>query len=55
MYLWELGRFYLIKDIIGDGNCFFRVVFYCLICIESYYYVVWSVICNYILEYEDKF
>lgn len=55
MFEKELGKLCVCEEIIVDGNCFFRVILYCLICLENYYYVIWSVICSYVLKYGDKF
>lgn len=51
----ELKKLSLIQKIIGDGNCYFRVIFYCFIRLESYYNVICIVVCKYILRYENDF
>lgn len=45
----------IVKEIIGDGNCFFRVILFSLINFEVFYNVICNVVCVYMMENGEMF
>lgn len=43
------------KEILGDGNCFFRAVSFCLTNSEDFYNVMRSAVCQHIIENKELF
>lgn len=51
----ELGKPCLCKEIIADGNCFFRAISYSLSYSQDYHHTVRTTLCNHILRNETAF
>lgn len=51
----ELGKPCVCKEIIADGNCFFRAVSFSISHSQDYHYTVRTAICNHILKNENDF
>lgn len=45
----------IVKEIIGDGNCFFRVILFSLINFEVFYNVICNIVCVYMMENGEMF
>lgn len=46
----QLGKPWMSKEIIADGNCFFRAISYSLTNSENHHYAVRSAICKHIMK-----
>lgn len=43
------------KKIVGDGNCFFRVILFSFMNLEDFYGIICNVVCVYMMENEEFF
>lgn len=48
----SLLKLRVVKEIIGDGNCFLRVVLFSFINFEVFYNVICNVVCFYMMKNE---
>lgn len=56
MYLrMNLIKLMFEKKIVGDGNCFFRVILFSFINFEEFYGIICNVVCVYMMENEEFF